>query len=462
MRCLLFLPLPGTTARTTSRLPAPVFCLSLLLTVLTACQGVQPFRERFRTLTPHEQYAEALREAGLAETALGRDWLGAADAALREALPASVPFHEVGYFSADEAQAAGYRIYAQRGQRLTAEVEVEGVDPPRLFIDVFEVPSDTAEPPSHLMSSDSTMSALEWEPRRNGEYLLRLQPELLRSARYTVTVRSTASLAFPVEGRNSRAIGSVFGDERDGGRRDHHGVDIFAPRGTPVLAATEGTITRVDDTPRGGKVVWLRDAKRGQNLYYAHLDSQLVVPNTRVLPGDTLGTVGNTGNARTTSPHLHFGIYRRGEGPVDPYPFVHTPRTELPSLTADTAALGGWVRVAANQLPLRTQPAATASSVADLPRHTALRLIGASGAWHRVRLPDGKIGYVAARSTESAAVPIRRERFSRGGTLRDRPTTAAAVITDLSAASVVPVLARFEDFLLVEGPQKRTGWVRAE
>ena len=46
------------------------------------------------------------------------------------------------------------------------------------------------------------------------------------------------SMAFPVSGHDSRAIKSGFGVPREAGRRTHHGVDIFAPRGTPVLAAT--------------------------------------------------------------------------------------------------------------------------------------------------------------------------------------------------------------------------------
>src|SRR5690606_6321435 len=132
----------------------------------------------------------------------------------------------------------------------------------------------------------------------------------LRAGRVTVTLAAEPALAFPVEGRGTGAVGSFFGADRDGGARSHHGVDIFAPRGTPVLAAAEGTVSRVRETPRGGKVVWLRDEARGQNLYYAHLDSQLVAGGERVRVGDTLGLVGNTGNARTTPPHLHFGIYR--------------------------------------------------------------------------------------------------------------------------------------------------------
>ena len=116
-------------------------------------------------------------------------------------------------------------------------------------------------------------------------------------------------LTFPVQGWQSRGIGSPFGTERDGGRRRHRGVDLFAPRGTPVLAAAAGRVWRVGWDDLGGRVVWQRDGAHGAWLYYAHLDRQLVHFGQRVSAGDMIGLVGNTGNARTTPPHLHFGVY---------------------------------------------------------------------------------------------------------------------------------------------------------
>ena len=87
--------------------------------------------------------------------------------------------------------------------------------------------------------------------------------------------------------------------------------------------------------PLGLSYVWLYDARRGQALYYAHLDSQIVQAGVQVDVGDTLGLVGNTGNARSTSPHLHFGIYRHGEGALDPLPFIDTRRRTRPRATEE-------------------------------------------------------------------------------------------------------------------------------
>jgi murein DD-endopeptidase MepM/ murein hydrolase activator NlpD len=115
------------------------------------------------------------------------------------------------------------------------------------------------------------------------------------------------------------------------------------------VAAAEGRVARVEHTSRGGNLVWLRD-RRGYALYYAHLDRQYVREGDQVQPGDTIGFVGNTGNAITTPPHLHFEVYRRGEGPLDPWWFLHSPAREAPRLVADTTLPGTWTP-ACNRTP---------------------------------------------------------------------------------------------------------------
>jgi hypothetical protein len=176
-------------------------------------------------------------------------------------------------------------------------------------------------------------------------------------------------------------------------------VDIFARRGTPVLAAADGTVETVDVKPVGGKVVWLRDPARNARLYFAHLDSQVVRPGQRVHVGDTLGFVGNTGNARTTAPHLHFGIYRRGEGAVDPAPFIRRPRGTLAELSADLDRLGSWAHMKNDGTRLRAAPGLRTEVVRELDRATPLRIMGGSGSWYYVVLGDGTRGWVASRLT---------------------------------------------------------------
>jgi murein DD-endopeptidase MepM/ murein hydrolase activator NlpD len=268
-------------------------------------------------LSPHEQYARALEHANLHTTAMGRDWLAAGSTALRVPRDASAPFSVEVTFDAAAPAAVAWRFRVARGRRIETEVEFDGSG--KLFVDLFHQDTDGL---IRVNSAAAASRAVNYEPAEDGTYVVRVQPELLRGGRYTVRQRALATLQFPVRGVSARAVRSVFGDERDRGVRVHEGVDIFAPHGTPALAAADGWITRVTTNRLGGNVVWLWDAERGQALYYAHLDRQEVSSGTRVKAGDVIGRVGNTGNARTTPPHLHFGIYRAIEGAIDPLPFI--------------------------------------------------------------------------------------------------------------------------------------------
>ena len=314
--------------------------MSLALTLalaLAGCETVEEVQDRFRDMTPYEAYQASLSDAGLSETALGRDWLRAGQLAIEAPAPVMLPFEEEGFITVDEPGAMAYRLTVPRGQKLTAQVTLSGEEGTRVFIDLFRVPADEGDLPRPVLSTDEVPGTLVHEPWRGGDFILRLQPELLRGGRYKVKLELDAQLAFPVDGHSTGAIQSFFGAERDGGARSHDGVDIFARRGTPVLAAAPGRAYRVGVTGLGGKVVWVRDDVRNARLYYAHLDSQAVVNGQLIEVGDTLGFVGNTGNARTTPPHLHFGVYRSGMGRSIRRPSFDPPGGALPELTADSS-----------------------------------------------------------------------------------------------------------------------------
>jgi peptidoglycan LD-endopeptidase LytH len=274
-------------------------------------------RESIAPSSPHREYAESLERTGLSETAFGRAWLAAASRAVAEPLAASLPFSRVSIVAADRPTAIGYAITLKRGQRLDITVTVADDAPAQAFVDVFERDAVAAPVPRA-----AGLRALAFEPRADSRLIVRVQPELLRGGHLRVRARAAPALRFPVSGAKVSDLHSVFGDIRDGGRRRHEGVDIFAKRGTPVLAASSGIVTRVNETAIGGRVVWVWDPSRSLSIYYAHLDQQRVATGARVRAGDLVGTVGNTGNAKTTAPHLHFGIYEGGRGAIDPDPFI--------------------------------------------------------------------------------------------------------------------------------------------
>ncbi len=131
------------------------------------------------------------------------------------------------------------------------------------------------------------------------------------------------ALAMPVAGVEARRVADTFGAPRGKDRR-HEGVDIFAARGTPVLSATRGVIASVREGGLGGRQVWVY-GPAGQRHYYAHLDDWApgIAEGDVLHEGSALGTVGNTGNARGTPPHLHYGVYGSG-GAIDPLPLLRT------------------------------------------------------------------------------------------------------------------------------------------
>lgn len=129
-------------------------------------------------------------------------------------------------------------------------------------------------------------------------------------------------LMIPVSGLSFRDLRDSWGEPRDGGKRSHKGIDIFAPKGREVLAVADGYISYIGTQPKGGRCLWLvNDA--GISFYYAHLDKWAagLYEGMEVKKGELLGYVGNTGNAVTTPPHLHFGVVENDVA-INPYPLL--------------------------------------------------------------------------------------------------------------------------------------------
>jgi murein DD-endopeptidase MepM/ murein hydrolase activator NlpD len=133
---------------------------------------------------------------------------------------------------------------------------------------------------------------------------------------------SRMALRLPVVGIRSSTLDDSWHAPRDGGARVHKGIDIFAPKGTEVVAVVDGVISFIGDQKLGGHCIWLT-TENGASFYYAHLDRWAagLYEGMDVQAGDLIGYVGNTGNAKFTPSHLHFGINENDEM-VNPYPLL--------------------------------------------------------------------------------------------------------------------------------------------
>ncbi|PZX61279.1 murein DD-endopeptidase MepM/ murein hydrolase activator NlpD [Algoriphagus ratkowskyi] len=340
----------------------------------------------FKSSSARTQYTNTLNSSGIGATKIGLEWKNSANESILKAPDLAVPVSIQGSFKSKSIEAKAWKIKLEQGSSVNIFVNWQASDSSKLIVDLLEG-SEWKELESFTIQSDS----LKFEAEKSGSYLLRLQPELLGEGNFQIKISGTATYAvFPVQGKNSAAIQSVWGDVRDGGQRSHEGVDIFATRGTPVLAPVAGVVTAVRDRGLGGKQVWVRDPERDWNLYFAHLDTQLVSNLQRVNPGDTLGLVGNTGNARTTAPHLHFGIYQNGA--INPFPAIEDRFKAAPELKAEE--LPHLMKVGTNQAKMRREPSTNSDVISTLKLDMIIITVAATADWYQVETMTGEIGFL--------------------------------------------------------------------
>lgn len=140
----------------------------------------------------------------------------------------------------------------------------------------------------------------------------------------------SGKLIVPVSGIPASALQDTYNQKR-GSDRIHEALDILAPKGTPVVAAADGSVRKLFTSKPGGLTLYQFDPTESFVYYYAHLDGYApnIVEGSVVKQGQLLGYVGSTGNADPNAPHLHFAIFKLKpdkhwwEGtPINPYPLL--------------------------------------------------------------------------------------------------------------------------------------------
>jgi murein DD-endopeptidase MepM/ murein hydrolase activator NlpD len=246
--------------------------------------------------------------------------------------------------------------------------------------------------------------------------------------------RKTPSLGggpyvFPVLGPSS------FVDTFGAARADvswHHGDDIFAPLGAPILAVADGTLFSVGWNDIGGNRLWLRD-RAGNYFYYAHLAAfaAIAIDGMDVHAGDVVGFVGNTGDARTTPYHLHFEVHPVGllglgyDGAVNPTGYLES-WARLDGVGPESIAgiVAGWPRAGATapKPGLVLLESSDISSTSGLDPNSLSRALtpGAGGAAPSSALLATAPATEVGRSAPSPAPSARR----------GAPTTAVVSVRD--------------------------------
>jgi len=140
----------------------------------------------------------------------------------------------------------------------------------------------------------------------------------------------TLKLVIPVAGVKPDQLLDTFTDARSEGR-SHDAIDIPAPAGTPVFAATDGEVVRLFQSERGGTTIYQISPDKKLLFYYAHLQRYVdgLEAGRFMRQGEVIGFVGDTGNAGTGNYHLHFSISvvadpkRYWEGTnINPFPLL--------------------------------------------------------------------------------------------------------------------------------------------
>ena len=269
-------------------------------------------------ISPYESYVKSLESSGISKSTMGKKWISSGESALlnpKESV--KLPFKSEIFFREIVPNAISYRLKYEEYAKLTFKISSKGKDNNGVYVDIFEDNPNKSRVRNFYVKD----TIFVYEDNNFKNLIIRIQPQLLVNQYVTLEIIENPKLAFPVKNGSNKDIQSFWGVERDGGQRRHEGVDIFNKKGTPILAVEDGTIARVETNILGGKVVWQRLGLFGQSIYYAHLDSQTVSSGQAVKKGDVVGFMGNTGNAKYTASHLHFGIYT-GSGAIDPLLYI--------------------------------------------------------------------------------------------------------------------------------------------
>ena len=385
------------------------------------------------------------------------DWRWQARRSLNNPLPILLPYSERWLVLPDTSQAVTFTVLAEQGRILDIRTQRESTAQGGLVIEIFDLETGDVLPVASIGPSEDQ---LRWPVSNTSTYRVRVQSMPGTLGAFALALDERFALEFPVDTDAADPVRSFFGMPRDGGLRAHHGIDVFAPRHTPVIAAADGYVSRVGTSPRGGLHIWQRvNDESGASLgtlYYAHLEDIFVTAGTWVDRGTPIGTVGNSGNAISTPPHLHFGLYQRFKGPLDPLPLTGLSQRPLVPMS-NGHHWPVWVSINRESVNVRAGPGIEHAVKATVGRGEIVAVEAATDGWLRIRTGEGERGFLS-----DALV----------GTLQDQTLAlvedsqvqvshdvSSTTLVTLQAQQSVKLLGRFGTARYVETATGLRGWI---
>lgn len=341
--------------------------------------------------TDREKYEGRIRTGGGINSPAVKAWLAAGDYVLNYPLGINNNYSETGTFTTNNSGAHGIFTVLKRGMKLSVSLVRKEPLTTRVYMDLWRGgDSITGQPRQLIGAADTATNVMEYIAYNDEKLIIRFQKEIGNTGSYQFSLQTGPAFAFPIRSDVKSNIGSLWGEPRDGGARRHEGIDIFGPRRAAVVAVADGVISEVSNNPIGGKVIFLRPRGSKIRVYYAHLDEQLVQEDKQVSAGEVIGLMGNTGNAITTVPHLHFGIYNNAGGAIDPLLFVKPVKNipkKLLAVPAKTDMLTVKNAMVYNNILLNTY-------YLILPKNSSVAIEAITENHYKIILPDGRKGYI--------------------------------------------------------------------
>lgn len=287
----------------------------------TAALGRRLDRRRRELVAAREEVAALTEQARQARAEL--------DARLAEAADAAAEVEAAFAASEDQAQRLVAAAEARAAAAAEAERRAEQAAAARRAAEEAARAEAAAAAQRRAEQAAAAEAAARAEAERAAEaaeVAAAPQPAPRRASRSAPPRRAPAAAPAPSSGgkvcpqAQPRSFTDTWGAPRSGGRR-HQGTDIFGARGGPVYAITSGVIQWTRTGASSGLFLSLR-GDDGHTYWYMHLQDFVVRAGQRVSAGQLIAHNGDTGNARGTSPHIHFEYHPGGGAAVNPYPLL--------------------------------------------------------------------------------------------------------------------------------------------